>query len=93
MKGHMGVKASKALRWKEEVAEMDKLRSLREKPNREFFQRKVLSVKKLTNGLLPNLPTNEQDCTIATDEDVRLVLANAGKTAVIMGKMEYQVKN
>ena len=85
MKGHMGVKASKALRQIEEVAELVKIASLREKSNSEFVQRTVQSFKKLTNGPLPNLSTDEQDCIIATIEDLKLVLANAGKTAVIMG--------
>ena len=92
---HLGVETSKALSWIEEVAELDTLRSLRDKSNRDFADRTVPSVQNATDGLLPNRLTDEQARAIATDEDVTLVLAGAGtgKTAVIIGKIAHLVRN
>ncbi len=92
---HLGVETSKTLSWIEEVAELDTLRSLRDKSNRDFADRTVPSVQNATDGLLPNRLTDEQARAIATDEDVTLVLAGAGtgKTAVIIGKIAHLVRN
>ena len=79
----------------DEILELATDEEKRRKANDVVVDRQVTKVKTATAGLLANSLTNEQARTIATDQDVTLVLAGAGtgKTAVIIGKIAHLVRN
>ncbi|MCE2526777.1 MAG: UvrD-helicase domain-containing protein, partial [Actinomycetia bacterium] len=67
----------------------------RSKANKQFIEMSIPRVKAATRSVLPYPVTDEQAETIATDEDVTLVLAGAGtgKTVTIVGKVAHLVRN
>ena len=87
--------ATAALQQIDEILELATDQEKRRKANDVVVDRQVTKVKTATTGLLANSLTDEQARTIATDQDVTLVLAGAGtgKTAVIIGKIAHLVRN
>ena len=67
----------------------------RRNANRNFVSNQVASVQAAALAAVSNPLTNEQAESVATDEDVTLVLAGAGtgKTSVIVGKVAHLVRN
>ena len=85
------------------LAELDRLSVLatpqaferqRSQVNRQFIGRNLPAVRRATLETSSSLLTEEQAMAVATDEDATLVLAGAGtgKTAVIVGKALYLVR-
>ena len=67
----------------------------RRKANSLFVSNHAPSVQAASLAAVPNPLTNEQAESVATDEDVTLVLAGAGtgKTTVVVGKVAHLVRN
>ena len=67
----------------------------RRKANRLFVSNNTPTVQAAALAAVPNPLTNEQAESVATDEDVTLVLAGAGtgKTSVVVGKVAHLVRN
>ena len=95
VRGKLDEDTTAALQQIDEILELATDEEKRRKANDVVVDRQVTKVKTATAGLLANSLTNEQARTIATDQDVTLVLAGAGtgKTAVIIGKIAHLVRN
>ena len=73
----------------------DSVEKTRAVTNRQFLSEAVPKVKAASRRVLSFPLTDEQAEAVATDEDSTLVLAGAGtgKTAVIVGKVDYLVRS
>ena len=95
VRGKLDEDTTAALQQIDKILELATDEEKRRKANDVVVDRQVTKVKTATAGLLTNSLTNEQARTIATDQDVTLVLAGAGtgKTAIIIGKIAHLVRN
>ena len=77
------------------LAEPQAFERQRAQVNRQFIEQSVPAVRKAALGNSSSPLTDEQAMAVATDEDATLVLAGAGtgKTAVIVGKALYLVRD
>ena len=92
---HLEQEARKALGRLESLEPVESFEAVRRKANSLFVSNNAHTVQTATLAALPNPLTSEQAETIATDEDVTLVLAGAGtgKTSVVVGKVAHLVRN
>ena len=92
---HLEREAREALGRLESLEPVKSFEVARTKANSHFVSSNVSTVQAAALTALPNPLTNEQAESIATDEDVTLVLAGAGtgKTSVIVGKVVHLVRN
>ena len=92
---HLEREAREALGRLESLEPVKSFEVARTKANSHFVSSNASTVQAAALTALPNPLTNEQAESIATDEDVTLVLAGAGtgKTSVIVGKVVHLVRN
>ncbi len=92
---HLEEEAGEALGRLEPLEPFEGFEAARRKANSLFVSNNAPNVQAAALAALPNPLTNEQAETVATDEDVTLVLAGAGtgKTSVIVGKVAHLVRN
>ena len=84
--------AAEALRWTENAVNSAGLEEQRQSLNESFLDGAVPEVGEATRDIFKNGLTGEQAWDIAVDEDATLILAGAGKTAVITGKIAHLVR-
>ena len=87
--------AREALGRLESLEPVESFEAARRKANSLFVPNHSPSVQAAALAAVPNPLTNEQAESVATDEDVTLVLAGAGtgKTSVVVGKVAHLVRN
>ena len=87
--------AREALGRLESLESVESFEAARRKANSLFVSNHAPSVQAAALTAVPNPLTNEQAKSVATDEDVTLVLAGAGtgKTSVVVGKVAHLVRN
>ena len=92
---HLEREAREALGRLESLEPVESFEVARTKANSHFVSSNAPTVQAAALTALPNPLTNEQAESVATDEDVTLVLAGAGtgKTSVIVGKVVHLVRN
>ena len=92
---HLEREAREALGWLESLEPVESFEAARRKANSLFVSNNFPTVQTAALAALPNPLTNEQAESVATDEDVTLVLAGAGtgKTSVVVGKVVHLVRN
>ena len=92
---HLEGEAREALGRIEALERVESFEVTRRKANNLFVSKNSPAVQAAALTALPNPLTDEQVESVATDEDVTLVLAGAGtgKTAVIVGKVAHLVRN
>ena len=92
---HLEREAREALGRLESLEPVKSFEVARTKANSHFVSSNAPTVQAAALTALPNPLTNEQAESVATDEDVTLVLAGAGtgKTSVIVGKVVHLVRN
>ena len=92
---HLEREAREALGRLESLEPVKSFEVARTKANSHFVSSNVPTVQAAALTALPNPLTNEHTESVATDEDVTLVLAGAGtgKTSVIVGKVVHLVRN
>ena len=92
---HLEREAREALGRLESLEPVKSFEVARAKANSHFVSSNAPTVQAAALTALPNPLTNEQAESVATDEDVTLVLAGAGtgKTSVIVGKVVHLVRN
>ena len=92
---HLERDAREALGRLETLEPVESFEEARSKANSLFVSNNAPTVQTAALAALPNPLTNEQAESVATDEDVTLVLAGAGtgKTSVVVGKVVHLVRN
>ena len=92
---HLEQEAREALGRLECLELVESFEAARRKANGLFVSNQAPSVQAAALTAVPNPLTNEQAESVATDEDVTLVLAGAGtgKTSVVVGKVAHLVRN
>ena len=92
---HLEQEAREALGRLESLEPVESFEVARRKANSLFVSNHAPSVQAAALAAMPNPLTNEQAESVATDEDVTLVLAGAGtgKTSVVVGKIVHLVRN
>ncbi len=92
---HLEQEAREALGRIESLEPVESFEVARRKANSLFVSNHAPSVQAAALTAVPNPLTNEQAESVATDEDVTLVLAGAGtgKTSVVVGKVAHLVRN
>ena len=92
---HLEQEAREALGRLESLEPVESFEVARRKANSLFVSNHAPSVQAAALTAVPNPLTNEQAESVATDEDVTLVLAGAGtgKTSVVVGKVAHLVRN
>ena len=92
---HLEQEAREALGRLESLEPVESFEVARRKANSLFVSNHAPSVQAAALTAVPNPLTNEQAESVATDENVTLVLAGAGtgKTSVIVGKVAHLVRN
>ncbi len=92
---HLEPEAMKALGRLKSLEPVESFEAARRKANNLFISSNAPTVQTATLAALSNPLTNEQAESVATDEDVTLVLAGAGtgKTSVVVGKVAHLVRN
>ncbi len=92
---HLEQEAREALGRLESLEPVESFEVARRKANSLFVSNHAPSVQAASLAAVPNPLTNEQAESVATDEDVTLVLAGAGtgKTTVVVGKVAHLVRN